>query len=364
MWEDDRTEEQKQFGDWFLPLLAAFFAIIFLWVMASASPVKNYYNPANPEAAKSTYEDAASVSKLPPKIDSQTNSEKEYTEQEKESFVRERSDLAAQWAMAQFTWIGIWVAVIGIGFVVWAIIEGRRAARYAEKVLIETVKSTKITEKTSKAEFQPYLTFSNSIELGHLGISRFEGSDQIVGASAVRSDHHIQIAPRIHVTNKGKTPATDVFVSHNGKITNTRVVARKDEDRRFERDVFNFRAHRVGPLYIGISEEHPVDLSLSIVFDRKKEKEFLAAIKRGTRVNDIREVTLINASFAFNIVISFVDLFSEHRRAYAVTYLGHIDSNWITLGSVRELLRHEDDYIQHQKQFDEFINQHQSSTDD
>lgn len=143
MFEDDRTEDQKQFGHYAFPILFGFFAVIVLWLAHSSAPTHDYYNPSHPNKAEETYSDSPSVSKLPEYVDAKTETTKEYTEKEKEAFVRERSDLAAQWAMAHYTYIGIWIGLIGVAFIIWTLIESRKAAYFAERTLQHTQNATR-----------------------------------------------------------------------------------------------------------------------------------------------------------------------------------------------------------------------------
>lgn len=221
-----------------------------------------------------------------------------------------------------------------------------------------TSKALNETRKTSKAEFQPYLTFSERIELDHMEISRFDGSDEIVGATAIKSNHHIQISPTIRVMNKGKTPATDLFTTYIGKITNRTIDSPKAIDRKIVSEAYNFFGSDAVEMYLGLDEDKPVKLGHSIVYDRVLESKFIEDIRAkidDSHYNSFRRVSWLNAYCCFAITLSFSDQFSKNRRAFHVTYHGKIDENWVKLTSIRELLHHEDAYVDHQKQFDEFI---------
>jgi len=94
-------EEQRKFGNWFIPLLMGIFALIAIAWAYSEPPTQRHYNPAAANSADHTYEESASISKLPKNVDPKTKTTKEYTEKDKESFVASRSDLAAQWALGK-----------------------------------------------------------------------------------------------------------------------------------------------------------------------------------------------------------------------------------------------------------------------
>ena len=144
-------DAQRRFGNWFIPLLigaAAFFVIFWAY---SEAPTHRHYNPAKANGTDQAYEESASISKLPPNVDTKSKATKKHTEKDKEAFVASRSDLAAQWAMAHYTFVGLWVGIIGICFLIWTIIETKGASYFAEQALDET-------KFNSKRELRAYIS--------------------------------------------------------------------------------------------------------------------------------------------------------------------------------------------------------------
>jgi len=141
--ENQTAEEQKQFNHAFVPILFGILALFLVYLVYLYSPTHGHYNPANSQETDHTYSQSPSVSKLPPIVDPSAKAGNEYSEKDKESFVADRSDLAAQWAMAHYTFIGIVIGLIGVAFIIWTLIESKKAAYFAERTLAETRESTR-----------------------------------------------------------------------------------------------------------------------------------------------------------------------------------------------------------------------------
>jgi len=182
-------DKQKRFGNWFIPVLIGCFSLILIYWAYSEAPTHRHYNPSSAHSADNTYEQSSSISKLPPNVDAKTKTTKKHSKKDEESFVAERSDLAAQWAMAHYTFVGLIIGMIGIGFIIWTIIETRGAAHFAEQALNET-------KENSKRELRAYVTLSNI------------SGGQIPTTTSVNNivDFNFQ--------NDGATPASNIKIQH------------------------------------------------------------------------------------------------------------------------------------------------------
>lgn len=183
------TDQQRKNMSWFIPLsvgVVAFGFILWAW---SESPTHRHYNPANTKSAEHTYQDSHAISKLPPSINPKTKTEEEHTEERKESFTASRSDLAAQWAMAHYTFVGLVIGVIGICFIIWTLIETRGAALFAEQTLVAT-------KESSKRQIRAYL----SLQVISLNINDCRGVPTI----------------KFKIINKGASPAIKIRYNIKG----------------------------------------------------------------------------------------------------------------------------------------------------
>lgn len=114
------------------------FVVIIGFVAYFLSPTNAHYNPSNNYAAENSYPDSRSLTVLHPDIDPIKNITKPTTERDKEKHVAERSDLAAQWAMAHYTFVGLIVGVIGVILIILTFYQSSRAAYFTEQALHET----------------------------------------------------------------------------------------------------------------------------------------------------------------------------------------------------------------------------------
>ena len=188
MGNDQKEVKKKQERNtiWLIPLAAGIVAIFLVYLAYSHSPTHEYYNPENPYSADHTYEDSKSISKIPPDPNPYKQTGKKHSEEKKESYVAQRSDLAAQWAMAHYTFIGLVIGLIGIAFLVWTIIETRKAAHLAQEALTET-------RISSRKELRAYITSAATID---------------------NSYGRTTICVLITVKNDGQTPAVNYFANY------------------------------------------------------------------------------------------------------------------------------------------------------
>lgn len=196
-----------------------------------------------------------------------------------------------------------------------------------------------ITKKATIAEYQPYVTFAKRLTLSRIGITYCEEVEsRIIGASLIVTPDVINIAPILKVANKGKTPAKDFEVSYWGKVTNERII-RPNGERQAIEEVYEFSGRNIGPAYLGLDDERNIPILDS--FHYKKDRA------NAPQIRSTQSIPVINASFAFEFIVSFMDEFSESRRAYIASYIGRTDSNWITTVGARELAETEKEYKKH-----------------
>lgn len=259
-------------------------------------------------------------------------------------------DHKAQVSMRNATWLAVALTFAGLVMIWRTLGYTRQAAGFAESALKQATDATGATWKAleanqhaTKAEFQPYITFSPKLELDRLYLSYAPvEEDKIVGADAVVTSTTVNIAPQFSVINKGKTPAQDFDVSFQGKITNTRVVIIEGE-RDTITEVFQFSGRTFGPDYVGIDDEGPVSILKSPIYDKE--------IPDAPNISETVLVSFLSAVFVFEFVISFTDEFSDRRRAFIATYSGYIDADWVTLISSRELAETEQEYKNHNEAY-------------
>ena len=244
------------------------------------------------------------------------------------------------------THLAFYAGLLGISLIVLTFFETYVAGS-------EMRKQSAIASKTARAEFQPYLKFSDEIELSGLNITR-GNDDAIIGANAYGNDNSFQIEPRVTVTNKGKTPATRILVSHTGRIFNRSIEFDEAKNRSIVSNTYDFDGYRIGPSYLGPDDEVPLSASTDIVYDRVKNTEDFERAKSGTWENTSREITFLNSSFRFNIVVSFQDQFTDRRRAFLVVYFGKIIDGGPKLAGVRELATTDQEYKQNQDALERF----------
>jgi len=261
-------------------------------------------------------------------------------------------DHKAQVSMRNATWLAVLLTFVGL-IMIWRTLGfTREAAGFAESALNEAKEATSATWKAletnqfaTKAEFQPYLDFAKRLKLSRLTLTYHpvqEAGNQIVGAVAVVTDRVINLGPVFDVKNRGKTPAKDFDVSFEGKITNTRIVhieGRRDTIT----EVFKVSGRTVGPDYLGIDDTRPFGIYNSLIYDK--------SIADSPNIDGPRTISFLTSVFVFEFIVSFKDEFSERRRAWIASYSGHPDTNWITLGSSRELAETEQEYKDHYEMY-------------
>ena len=145
-------------------ILAIMFIAFCLGIWAYyGSPTNRYYNPANQHQSTAYDGDSHAVTPMPEKIDSVTKTTKPYTAEEKEKFAADRSDLAAQWATARYTFVGLVLGGLGLFFIIVTVQESRKAAYFTQQALSET-KSNSRKELRAYIHVVPYALNLNSTE--------------------------------------------------------------------------------------------------------------------------------------------------------------------------------------------------------
>jgi len=124
------------------------------------SPSNKHYNPADQQYPIGANNHAEVNTPAPVNINPITNEEEPASQKEAENYAAGRSDLAAQWAMAEYTFVGLGMGALGlilIGFTYW---ESRKAAYFTEQALNET-------KISSRKELRAYLVITAAIENYH-----------------------------------------------------------------------------------------------------------------------------------------------------------------------------------------------------
>lgn len=117
---------------------------------------------------------------------------KEY--QAQRDFSATCSDLTAQWTVANLTWRGFMLGVIGLGLLGWTLIETQSAAKSTRKALSVANESLEETKSANIESLRAYLGVTE-ISFGHSSESSLEFI--------------------VKIKNFGATPATKVFIDIN-----------------------------------------------------------------------------------------------------------------------------------------------------
>lgn len=315
--------------------------IAFCLIMAFGYTPSEYYKQS--ECAKvnqseiTALGDAIISGEIPP--DAIEKKREEY--QTQRDFAATCSDLTAQWTVANLTWRGFMLGVIGLGLLGWTLIETRRAATAAADTLEEAKKATeaawesvKATKLGVRAEFQPYL------EISHMGVNLLEYheaskyTDKPLGYDFgegpqffVERDGNLGFDVSFWVSNKGKSPAYDIFcygeisirvgepsdgmvakqINYKDIIITKRVVEQLEQDRKIQ-----------------------ITLKLSFPAENPSDKP---ALRRA-------DMSLLDV----NIRVSFQDYMTEgKRRTYFVEFLGNPKAGAIEKNRLTECRPNEKD---------------------
>lgn len=131
--------------------LIIIFTIIVGVVAYFYSPTKQHYNPSEQHNSASDERYAPTVVIMPKKEDPVAEATDSYTAREKEQYVAERSDLAAQWATARYTFVGLIMGGMGLLFIILTLRESSKAAYFTNEALKET-------KLNSRRELRAYLS--------------------------------------------------------------------------------------------------------------------------------------------------------------------------------------------------------------
>lgn len=145
----------------------------------------------NPPSTYESYQTTDRLIPLPPKINSTENTTQKHTQKEIEEWAASRSDLAAQWNMANTAFIGLCIGGLGLFFIAWTLVETRSAAKSAADTLDVARKTLSLSKEISYAELRAYLAFSH------------------VQIAPVRANEYVHV--RMFFKNTGQTPAKNVY---------------------------------------------------------------------------------------------------------------------------------------------------------
>lgn len=173
--------------------------IILTLIIGSAayfwSPTQNHYNPADKHQASSDEGYAKAIVSMPDKVDPIAQATQSYTASEKEEYVAERSDLAAQWATARYTFVGLIMGGMGLFILIMTYMESSKAAYFTERALNET-------KLNSRRELRAYL----KVEVDVLNIYKS------INIARGATDYDL-VRFCVGVENCGSTPAKSVEIS-------------------------------------------------------------------------------------------------------------------------------------------------------
>ena len=175
------------------------------------------------------------------------------------------------------------LSAFGLGTIIWTLRETRKAG---EKLSEQNATAL----KASKAEFQPYLTFSEQVKV--LGINK-----QITGGLPTRAvvkitDKSLDIGGSIEIKNEGKTPANNIFWVISGTM-------RRGDD---EHTIFDNGTHS----YLGAGKTKRLKILEKIFIDSESVR-----------------IDIADWRFTINLRLSFFDTFDiKKRRVFMANYSG------------------------------------------
>lgn len=146
-------------------------------------------------------------------VPTEPNSERQAQDEKRQLEV---ADHRAQIRMARYALIGVGLGVFGSLLLFWTLRYTRSAAESAQETLKIAQDTLSVTERATKAEFQPYLTISRlKVPLFETESSELEGVLDGENYKPEFCVHRIQgdisLTPIISVFNKGKIPAREIF---------------------------------------------------------------------------------------------------------------------------------------------------------
>ncbi len=276
-----------------LIILGCTFLVIYVvYLNAIQRPAEQAKNDYWTEQAETSPENFFLV--CPPSQDGKPIPPKQCKRQGQYEYDRQQQiiDHKAQVSMRNAAWAGFALGIIGMILLGWTLIETRKAAKAASDTL-------DIARNATKAEFQPYLNFTNS--------ARFARGLRV---EEVQYDTLVVNINTFEFTHVGKTPISDLNISAKGKFYN--------QGRHFEVD------GRIISLQIG-------DMNPNDVWDCAIE--FLFSFPDG----DAQSFEKIK-EFDISVFISFTDMFSTDKiRRYEVHYLYDGSFGGAKLQSVKEI---------------------------
>lgn len=221
------------------------------------------------------------------------------------------SGLVAQWVAADTTERMFWFSIAGMALILVTLLETQAAGKLITQQNVNAVKAT-------KAEFQPYISFEETAEIGH-SFLRDEGLEPIL----VHENNWIEIPFVVRFKNIGKTPATSIlchFEGHYlGSINNG------------EAYMFESKLQR-GPSYLFGERGGKINCLFKATNDGKEP----AMPQAGT----VQMVGIKGTAVSLFCKLYFRDSFCEKDtdwRAVEATYSLHENRNALELMSFREL---------------------------
>ena len=119
----------------------------------------------------------------------------------------DRSDLAAQWTMADIAFVGVVVGSTGLFFVAWTLLATQDAARSARDTLDLAQRTFALSQTVTRAESQPYLA-TRSLEIVNGRQAAFETNGMVIPTEClVRAHEGVYLELALDIENGGRMPA-------------------------------------------------------------------------------------------------------------------------------------------------------------
>jgi len=132
-------------------VLLAIFVAYFVWL------VRPSQHQQKPSQTYESYQTTEGVIQLPPKEEASNKTTEKYTEREIEEWAASRSDLAAQWNMADTAFIGLCVGGLGLLFIAGTLVETRKASELAKDGANAAWKAVQIQEEIGVKQIRAYI---------------------------------------------------------------------------------------------------------------------------------------------------------------------------------------------------------------
>lgn len=276
-------------------IVAVLAIILFVWMLKNP-PSQHENNPYN---AYSHQSNARAKFVPPPCVSSEDKTTRQCTERENEKYYADRSDLTAQWEAANKAHWGFYAGLLGLVLLTWTLYETLAASG-------ELRRQTEISRTANRAEFQPYIKFSETVQVSRFGLFTDE-PNELDEVFFKKQRGSLLFEVKTDITNTGKTPVLNGTFRSEDNLhwpekteTGSRFVSR---DSKSHGTIFD---------YIGAGET-------------KEDTTIIHNFRIDPKDADNREMTEIEVSkyrLWLKLWVSFTDPINEYRRTFYVEYVG------------------------------------------